>query len=105
VDTEPIPQEELKAAALRFCRRIATSLVQAMAESGMTYAQIEKRVGHKKGWAKALVLDLIDGSAGSRGIDDIADFLLAQGFEPFLTIEPKADPDLPSAPASGRDTP
>ena len=88
MNTEPIPEEELKAAALRFCRRIATSLVQAMAESGMTYAEIEKRVGHKRGWAKTLVMDLIDGSAGSRGIDDITDFLLAQGFEPLLTIVP-----------------
>lgn len=86
---EKIPEEVLLAAELRFCRRVAAALVTALAESGLTYAELERKAHHKSGWAKRLLLGLMDGSLGNKPlIDDLADFALACGGELVFDAKP-----------------
>lgn len=63
-------------------------LIAALGESGLTYAEVERRIGARKGWAKALLVGLIDGSRSDDTgiIRDIANFCTACGAEPSLGL-------------------
>lgn len=82
--TERIPDEVLKAAHLRWCRRVAAAIIQAMAETGVTYEAIEARIGQERGWAKRWLNKYIDGTTSEgRAMTDLC---CAMNCEPTLTL-------------------
>lgn len=85
---QPIPLEELKAARLRMKRRVAALIIQALAESGMSYAEVEIRIGEKPGFVKRYINNLIEGRI--KGMDPIPDLALGMGFEVRFTAQPLA---------------
>lgn len=82
--TERIPEEVLKAAHLRWCRRVAAQIVQAMAETGISYDEMETRIGQKPGFVKRWLNKYIDGS--TREGREMTDLCCAMNVEPSLKI-------------------
>lgn len=91
--TEAIPEAELQAATLKMCRRIAAVMITAMAESGVSYELIEKRLRKRKNWARKLVDSLITGAGADKdaSLRDLAGFMFAcDGSILEFRMEPKA---------------
>jgi hypothetical protein len=96
--TERIPDEVLKAAHLRWCRKVAAAIIQAMAETGMCYPDIEARIGQKSGWAKRWLNKYIDGTTTEGR--EMTDLCCALGVEPELRLHLLQPPTVATAPPS-----
>lgn len=86
---ERIPEEVLKTAHLRWCRRVAAAVIMAMAETGATYQQLEARMGTKPGTTKRWLNKYIDGTTTEGR--ELTDICCALNAEPTLTIRHWAD--------------
>lgn len=92
---EPIPLEILEAARLKMKREIAAMLIKCLAESGMTYEQVEIRIGEKKGYFKGYINRLLIGK--EHGLDAMSDMAVGLGFEWKFSAQRLADLFPPKA--------
>lgn len=76
-------------------RRIAASIITAMAETDADYEFIAKRLGEKPETTKGWIVGLIDGE--SKCMDEASDLLLAMGGEFIFKLEPYREPIRPEA--------
>jgi cyanate lyase len=82
---ERIPEETLAAARLKLKRRLAALIIQVMAETGMTYEDIEARIGERKGFVKRYINALIDGT--SKTMDEACDLATAMDAEIVVSMQ------------------
>jgi len=83
---ERIPEEVLEAARLRFKRRLASMLLRALAEAGISTQETEDRIGMRRGGFMAYVNRLAQGK--ERGLDAMVDIAFACGFEISVEAQP-----------------
>lgn len=91
--TERIPEEILKAAHLRWCRRVAASMMTALAETGISYAEIEQKLEMKNGSVRRWLNSYMEGTTNEGRI--MTDLCCAMNVEPMLTLQyfpPKPQP-------------
>lgn len=93
--TDPIPEAELIAARLRMQRRIAALVVSALAESGVSYDELDARLGNKPGFARRYINRLIEGK--EKGLNEFSDMCLGIGFEPHFSLHHPLRVDAPEA--------
>jgi len=95
---DPIPEAELIAARLRMQRRVAALIVSALAESGLSYEDVDARLGNKPGFTRRYINRLIEGK--ERGLNEFSDMCLGIGFEPQFALHHPlrrdAQPEAPS---------
>jgi hypothetical protein len=96
--TEPIPQEELDRVLRKTCRRLAATLIRAMAETDTSFSLIAKRVGRSEWSLRRGIRRLIDGDGRGFPLDFISDFAIAMGCEIVFTLERAAVPAPVDAP-------
>ena len=76
---EPLPQEAIDAARLRLKRKIASVIMYAMAESGLSVEQLEHRIRRPQGFTWRFLRGLMKGT--NSALNDISDLLLAMDCE------------------------
>lgn len=74
-EAKPIAVEILESARLKFKRKLASLLLRALAESGMTTEAVEHRARMKRGAFMAYVNSLVKGK--HRGMDAMIDIATA----------------------------
>lgn len=86
---DPIPQEELDRARRTTCRRVASAIVKAMAETDTSRKQIGDRVGGEPDDILAVVIRLTDGEPVA--LDKVSDIFVAMGVELTMSLAPIPD--------------
>ena len=86
--TERIPEEVLKAAHLRWCRRVAVSIMSALAETGMSYEEVEAKLELKKGFCRRWLNSYMEGT--TREGREMTDLCCAMNVEPTITLHMRA---------------
>jgi hypothetical protein len=82
--TERIPEEVLKAAHLRWCRRVAVAIMSAFAETGMSYEEVEARLDLKKGFTRRWLNSYMEGTT-REGLE-LTDLCCAMNCEPVISL-------------------
>jgi hypothetical protein len=80
-----IPEEVLKAAHLRWCRRVAVAIMTAFAETGMSYADVEARLDLKKGFVRRWLNSYMEGT--TREGRELTDLCCALNCEPVISLQ------------------
>lgn len=86
----PIPQAVLEAARLRLKRQVAALVIEAMAEDGVSFAEMDAKLGQKTGYSRRWLIRMIDGKA--KDMDLVSDLCLAFGCEPHITLRSVGEP-------------
>jgi hypothetical protein len=82
--TGQIPTKTLVAARLKLSRQVASVLIMAFAESGMSCKELEDKLGEASGYFKSYIDALIDGR--ETNLELMSDVALACGYEPTFTF-------------------
>lgn len=85
---DPIPKELLERGRRATARRVAAALINLMADSDADFAHIGQRIDRSEQAVRGWLHDMIEGNAGTVGLDEISDFCLAMAAEPDFTIRP-----------------
>lgn len=90
MNDSPIPREILDAACRKMCRRIASTLIRAMAETDTSFALMAVRIGVPEKKVRKWMDALLDGT-GTR-LRPISDMCTAMGCELDFHVTRRAEP-------------
>lgn len=79
MNDSPIPLAVLKVARLKFKRKLAAVIIEALADSGMSIETVEARLEMKSGEFIAYLSRLLQGE--ENGLNDFVDIATATGYE------------------------
>lgn len=85
---DPISPMTLAQVRRMTCRRIAATLVTAMAESDMDFATIAKRLGLEEATPRSWLYEFIDGKSHAEDFRRMSDFALATGHMLSCSVKP-----------------
>jgi hypothetical protein len=80
----PIPVAVLEAARLRLKRQIAAAFIEEMAETGISFEEMDGTIGANPGHSRRWLIQMIDGRAND--LDPVSDLFLALRCEPSLAL-------------------
>jgi len=89
-----VSEEDRAASHRRLCRHIAAAVVQCMADTDMSFAEIAERIGSTAGAVKRKIDRLIAGRSIS--FRDVSDFATAMGASVRIRLVPR-EPEPPPA--------